>query len=125
MPEPLVLAMAGFALLSVILLLMALASVRRRRWIGTWLALGCAGMFLALAVAAGAPGGAMRGDPAPKRGALAATGGARPTGPEKFVAAFLFPDGRRENYEITGNALYVDAHIVKWHPRLNILGLHT
>src|SRR5919198_1587260 len=125
MPEPLVLVMAGFALLSVILLLMALASVRRRRWIGTWMALGCAGMFLALAVAAGTLSVAMQGYRALTREALAATVVTRPTGPEKFVATFLFPDGRRENYEITGNALYVDAHIVKWHPRLNILGLHT
>src|SRR6266481_1393627 len=56
---------------------------------------------------------------------VAATVVTRPTGPERFLATFTFPEGRREQYEITGNALYVDAHIVKWHPRANILGLHT
>ena len=29
------------------------------------------------------------------------------------------------SYDLTGDALYVDAHIVKWHPLANILGLHT
>src|SRR5216684_1666369 len=98
MPEPLVLVMAAFALLSFVLLLAALAAT---------------------------VGVAMHGYRALTREVVAATVVTRPTGPERFMATFTFPDGRREQYEITGNALYVDAHIVKWHPRANILGLHT
>jgi hypothetical protein len=125
MPEPLVLLMAAFALLGVILLVAALATVRKRRWIGTSMALLLALLFLTLAALAGALGVAMQGYRALTREVVAATVVTRPTGPERFVATFTFPDGRREHFEITGNALYVDAHIVKWHPRFNVLGLHT
>lgn len=125
MPEALVLVMAGFALLSVVLLLAALTAVRRRRWIGTSMALVFALLFLTLAALAGTFGVAMQGYRALAREVVAATVVTRPIGPDRFVAMFTFPDGRREHFEITGNALYVDAQIVKWHPRLNILGLHT
>ena len=67
----------------------------------------------------------MQGYRALTREVVAATVVTRPIGSERFVATFTFPDGRRQNYHIAGNALYVDAHIVKWHPRANILGLHT
>ena len=122
MREPLVLVMAGFALLSVVLLAAALAAVRKRRWIGTTMTLMCALLSLALAALAGTLGVAMRGYQALTREVVAATVVTRPTGTARFVATFTFPDGRREQFEITGDALYVDAHIVKWHPRFNILG---
>ncbi|OLC12190.1 MAG: hypothetical protein AUH29_17115 [Candidatus Rokubacteria bacterium 13_1_40CM_69_27] len=125
MPEPLVLVMAAFALLSVVLLVAALAAVRKRRLIGTGVALVLALLFLALAALAATLGVATRGYRALTREVVAATVVTRPTGPERFLATFTFPDGRRELYELTGNALYVDAHIVKWHPLANILGLHT
>src|SRR2546426_1399764 len=125
MPEPLVLVMAAFALLSVVLLVAALAAVRKRRLIGTGVALVLALLFLALAALAATLGVATRGYRALTREVVAATVVTRPTGPERFLATFTFPDGRRQNYHIAGNALYVDAHIVKWHPRASILGLHT
>src|SRR5437867_275524 len=125
MREPLVLVMAGFALLSVVLLVAALGAVRKRRWIGTTMTLMCALLSLALAALAGTLGVAMRGYQALTREVVAATVVTRPMGTARFVATFTFPDGRREQFEITGDALYVDAHIVKWHPRFNILGLHT
>src|SRR3989449_2525614 len=125
MPEPLVLVMAAFALLSVVLLVAALAAVRKRRLIGTGVALVLAVLCLALAALAATLGVATRGYRALTREVVAATVVTRPTGPERFLATFTFPDGRRELYELTGNALYVDAHIVKWHPLANILGLHT
>lgn len=125
MPEPLALLMAGFVLLSVVLFVAALAAVRKRRWIGTSTALLLALLFLTLAALAGTLGVAMQGYRALTREVVAATVVTRPIGPARFAATFTFPDGRREHFEITGNALYVDAHIVKWHPRLNILGLHT
>ncbi len=48
-----------------------------------------------------------------------------PTGPERFTAKFRFPDGRTATYALAGNELYVDAHILKWKPIANLLGLHT
>src|SRR6266436_10434146 len=125
MPEPLVIVMAVFAVLGVVLLVAALATLRKRRWLGTGMSMILAGFFLALAALAATLGIAMQGYRALTREVVAATVVTRPTGPERFLATFTFPEGRREQYEITGNALYVDAYIVKWHPRANILGLHT
>jgi hypothetical protein len=48
-----------------------------------------------------------------------------PAGPERFTAKFRFPDGRTATYLLAGNELYVDAHILKWKPIANLLGLHT
>lgn len=48
-----------------------------------------------------------------------------PAGPERFTAKFRFPDGRTATYLLAGNELYVDAHILKWKPVANLLGLHT
>ncbi len=36
-----------------------------------------------------------------------------------------FPDGRVAAHTLAGDELYVDAHILKWKPVANILGLHT
>jgi len=125
MPEPLAVVMAAFALLSVTLLLAALIAVRRRHWIGTCAALALAFLFLALAALAATLGVATQGYRALTREVVAPVAATRPTGPERFTATFTFPDGRRVSYDLTGDALYVDAHIVKWHPLANILGLHT
>ncbi len=48
-----------------------------------------------------------------------------PTGPQSFEAAFQFPDGRRARFRLLGDEIYVDAHILKWKPIANLLGLHT
>lgn len=49
----------------------------------------------------------------------------RPTGPQHFTATFQFPDGRQASYALAGDEIYVDAHILKWHPLINLLGLQT
>lgn len=56
---------------------------------------------------------------------LAARITVRPTGAQRFSATLQFPDGRRATYEIAGDEVYVDASIIKWTPRANLLGLHT
>jgi hypothetical protein len=49
----------------------------------------------------------------------------KPTGRQRFIATFRFPDGREATYELAGDEFYVDAHILKWHPYANMFGLHT
>ena len=49
----------------------------------------------------------------------------RPVGPQRFTATFRFPNGHKATYELAGDELYVDAHILKWKPIVNVLGLHT
>ena len=48
-----------------------------------------------------------------------------PTGEQTFVARFLFPDGHEAVHALAGDQLYIDAHILKWKPWANVLGLHT
>src|SRR5882672_4064882 len=56
---------------------------------------------------------------------LAARIEVKPTGPQRFVATFHYPEGRVESYAINGDAIYVDAHVLKWKPWANVFGLHT
>jgi hypothetical protein len=48
-----------------------------------------------------------------------------PTGPQAYDATVTFADGRVQTYAIAGDDIYVDAHVVKWTPLANQLGLHT
>lgn len=49
----------------------------------------------------------------------------RPAGPQRFAATVRFPDGGETTYDVAGDEIYVDAHILKWKPFANMLGLHT
>jgi hypothetical protein len=44
---------------------------------------------------------------------------------QRFVAHVTLPDGRSKSFELAGDQLYVDARVLKWHPWVNLLGLHT
>jgi hypothetical protein len=69
--------------------------------------------------------GATQGYRALTREELACEVRVEPVGRQAFLAHFSFPDGRREVHALAGDQLYVDAHILKWKPWVNILGLHT
>jgi hypothetical protein len=56
---------------------------------------------------------------------LAATVKIEPAGPGRFNARFQFPDGREAVFNLAGDELYVDAHILKWKSIANYFGLHT
>ena len=49
----------------------------------------------------------------------------QPTGVQRFTATIRYADGREASYDIAGDEVYVDAHILKWKPLANLLGLHT
>ena len=67
----------------------------------------------------------MRGYQALTREEVAAHITVKPSGPQRFDAQVRFPDGRSTGYVIAGDELYVDAHILKWKPIANVIGLHT
>lgn len=48
-----------------------------------------------------------------------------PVAPQRFAATFRYPDGRVANFMLAGDEIYVDAHILKWQPLANLIGLHT
>ncbi len=56
---------------------------------------------------------------------VAATVTVRPDADQQFAADVLFPDGRQATFALAGDQIYIDAHILKWKPVGNFLGLHT
>lgn len=82
-------------------------------------------IFLALGSLTGGISVGMMGYRALTREEVAAHIVVKPTGPKRFMATFRFPDGRENTYELAGDEIYVDAHILKWHPYANMIGLHT
>lgn len=48
-----------------------------------------------------------------------------PIAKQRFAATLKYPDGRIENFIIAGDEIYIDAHILKWQPLANLIGLHT
>jgi hypothetical protein len=114
---------SGFS--SVVLLVVFLHSVRRHRSLSALLAILTAitaGLVSVLAVTVLV---GVRGYTSLTREDTAAWIRTVPAGEQKFVAHFRLPDGRIEVFELAGDELYVDAHILKWKSVANLFGLHT
>ena len=118
-------AAAGFAVLSLILFAVGISAMRRRSWVGSLGGGGMGTLLLSLAALAGTLGLSTQGYRAFTHEELAATVTTVPTGPQAFQAYVQFPDGRSHTLPVAGDQLMVDAHILKWHPWANVLGLHT
>lgn len=109
-----------------LLCLRGAAGAWRRRHRTTGLVVLLLGLILLLqAVAAVLILVGTRGYRALTRETLAAMVTTESTGPRAFRATFVFPDGERREYDLAGDQLYVDAHLLKWRPLVNVLGLHT
>lgn len=126
MASPFALAGLVFGVVGAILLIAGLVALRRKRpfrfVIRTVLGLS----LLTLGAIGVAIGVGMQGYRALTREDLAARIVVQPIGPQLFSATVHIP-GRAQSsyYELAGDALYVDAHILKWQPMVNVLGLHT
>ena len=99
------------------------ARARKAAWSAAWallavLLLPTAGLFGTLSLG-------LRGYRALTREETAARVEVRPIGSQVFQVSFEFPDGRRTHYTLTGDELYVDAHVLKWKWVANWFGLHT
>jgi len=125
MPDILWWLAALFALAGVALVMAAWAALRRRRPLRMSLRLLWALVFLAAGAACGAIALGVQGYRALTHEDIAAVVRTQPLGPTRFQAHFRFPDGREAAYTLAGDELYVDAHILKWQPWANILGLNT
>ncbi len=82
-------------------------------------------LLLALGALAAAISIGMHGYTALTREDIAATLLVQPTGPQRFTATVRYPDLREVKFELAGDEVYVDAHILKWKPVANVFGLHT
>ncbi|MFO7586862.1 MAG: hypothetical protein R6X22_02215 [Gemmatimonadota bacterium] len=125
-PETILAGLALFAAFAAVVLLVAfLHAVRNRRSLSAVVALlgaACAALVgvLAATILVGT-----RGYRALTRETTAAWIRTVPGPDRSFVAHFRLPDGSVEAFELSGDEIYVDAHILKWKPVANLLGLHT
>lgn len=125
MPDTLWWVAALFAIVGAAMVIAAGTALRRRRPLRMSARLLLALVFLTGAAASGAVALGVQGYRALTHEELAATVRTEPIGPNRFQAQFRFPDGREVSYTLSGDQLYVDARILKWHPWANIFGLHT
>ena len=56
---------------------------------------------------------------------VAATIKTEPIGPHRFRATVTLPDKSLHMFDLAGDAVYVDAHVLKWRPVGTLLGLQT
>jgi hypothetical protein len=125
MPPALLVVAAAFALLGLGLVAASWRAWRRRRVVASGARALTGLLFAALAALAAVLSVATQGYRAFTREEVAAEVTVRPDGPQAFVARFRFADGRVVQHRLAGDQLYVDAHILKWTPLANVLGLHT
>lgn len=118
---------AGFLLggLGALFVFAAITALLRRRPLRFVLRTLIGLLLLSLGALAGAIAAGMAGYRALTREDVAARIVVRPVGPQRFAATFYIPDRPEVTYEVAGDAIYVDAHILKWKPTANLLGLHT
>ena len=82
-------------------------------------------LLLALGTLAGGLALGVQGYQALTREDVAALISVQPSAPQQFTAIVRYPDGRSRTFDLKGDEIYVDAHILKWKPIANIVGLHT
>jgi hypothetical protein len=125
MPDSLAVVGLVLGLIGFVLLLAAFAALRRVRLLRFTTRLTFALVFFAAGVLLSGIAIGTQGYRALTHEEIAAVVETEPLGPHRFRARFRFADGRAQSYVLAGDELYVDAHILKWRPIVNVLGLHT
>jgi hypothetical protein len=123
--SPWLLAAASFGLLGVLLLFASLVALFRIRPFRFLLRLLLGLLLITAGAFAAAVAIGTQGYRALTHETVAAQVRVQPLGPQKFRATLRFPDGRESTFELAGDEVYVDAHVLKWKPIANLLGLHT
>src|SRR2546425_3423816 len=103
----------------------ALRAVRVRHWLGGTVRGLVALLLLALAALAATVTVGLQGYRALTYEEVAAIVRTEPVAPQRFRATITLPDHRLAMYDLAGDAFYVDAHVLKWHPWASLLGLRT
>lgn len=116
---------AGFGVLALILLGVAVRTFRARRWVGAASGTTVGLLFASLGALSGTLSLSTQGYRALTSEELAATITTVPTGPRAFQAYVEFPDGRDTTLAVSGDQVLVDARILKWRSVGNLIGLRT
>jgi hypothetical protein len=123
--SPLLLAAIALGALGALLVLAAIISLARLRPVAFTVRTLAALVVLLLGSAAGMIALGTQGYRALTREDVAARLFVRPQAAQRFSVTVRYPDGREADYDVAGDEVYVDAHILKWKPLANMLGLHT
>src|SRR2546426_1807207 len=123
--SPFALAAGGFGALGAILLIAGLVALFRWRPLGFLVRTLLGLLLLSLGALSGTVAIGTQGYRALTHEEVAARISVRPAGPQKFAATLRYPDGREQMFDLAGDEIYVDAHILKWKPIANVIGLHT
>jgi hypothetical protein len=117
--------MVGVDVLAVLLFILAASAWRKRRRLSAGVGFLTATVCLLLGILCGAITLGVRGYRAFTHEALAATIRTEPLGPQRFRATVTLPDNSLHMFDLAGDAVYVDAHVLKWRPIGTLLGLET
>jgi hypothetical protein len=123
--SPFVLASIAFGVFGAILVIAGLVALFRWRPLGFLVRTLLGLLLLALGALSGAVALGIQGYRALTREEVAARISVRPAGAQRFAATVRYPDGREQVFDLAGDEIYVDAHILKWKPVANLIGLHT
>src|SRR5207302_8381982 len=112
-------------LLALALIIVAGSAWRRRYRVSSLVGFLGAGLCVTLALLCGAITVGIRGYRALTQEVVAATIKTEPIAPQRFRATVTLPDGSLHMFDLAGDAVYVDAHVLKWRPLATMLGLQT
>jgi hypothetical protein len=119
------LVMVGFALLAAALFWSAGSAWRQRNRLNSSVTFVLACLLLTLSALSAAITVGVRGYRVFTAEQVAATIKTEPLGPHHFRATVTLPDSSLHMFDLAGDAVYVDAHVLKWRPVGTLLGLQT
>jgi len=119
--------MLVFALLALVLIVGSTSAWRKRNRLSSFVGFLAAALFLSLGLLCGAITVGIRGYRALTQEVVAATIKTEPIVgvPQRFRATVTLADGSLHMFDLAGDAVYVDAHVLKWRPIGSLLGLQT
>ena len=123
--SPFVVAAALLAALGVVFVMAGLVALRRWRPLRFALRTLLGLLLLSLGGLVFAIDAGMTGYRALTHEEVAARIAVRPVGPQRFEATFTVPDRPQTTYQLAGDEISIEAHILKWTPMANVLGLQT
>ena len=117
--------MVALVVLAVALFFVAGSAWRNRRRLSSSVGFLAGAVCLLSATLCAAITVGIRGYRALTQEVVAATITTEPIAPQRFRATVTLSDGSLHMFDLAGDAVYVDAHVLKWRPWANILGLQT
>jgi hypothetical protein len=117
--------MVAFTVFAVVLFYVAALAWRNRHRASSCVGFLAGALLIVCSMLLGAITVGIHGYRAFTQEALAATIKTEPLGPQRFRATVTLPDNSLHMFDLAGDAVYVDAHVLKWRPIGTLLGLET